>query len=126
MMVDGLELFKKNNLDNKYTHCLLTRPDLYFYKKFNLDRLDIDKINFGWTHELNHNCDNFILMKSESVEKIIKNLKESWTHELTIGLNNEVNYISRPISSHGDQVQPDFYVIFRNIERFKNGEFIID
>jgi hypothetical protein len=128
IMIDGFELFKKNNLDDKYTHCLLTRPDLYFYRKFNLEKLDLEKVNFGWTHDGNHNCDNFILSPTKFIDNLIEPLRvDRFSHIMQRYFNPQnMNFISRPISSVGETVQADFYVVFRNIEKYKNGEFIID
>lgn len=127
MMIDGFNLFKKNNINNEYTHILLTRPDLYYYKKFDLSKVDLDKVNFGWTHDGNHNCDNFILSPSIKVDSLISSLNDKFSHIMQRFFNSdEINFISRPISSVGEQVQPDFYVIFRNIDKLKRGEFIIN
>jgi len=126
IMVDGLQLFQKNNQDNKYTHCLLTRPDLYFYRKFNLDRLDLDKINFGWTHAHNHSCDNFILFGIKYLESLIECLqKDKYSHTIQRNFNSEqINFISRPIHPHTDQIQPDFYIVSRYLEKYNRGELI--
>lgn len=128
IMIDGIELFKKNNIDEKYTHFLLTRPDLYFFKKFNLEKLDLEKVNFGWTHAGNHNCDNFILTPTKFIDRLMEPLrKEKYSHTMQRYFDSEtMNFISRPISPDGEHVQADFYVVLRNLEKYKRGEFITD
>jgi hypothetical protein len=128
IMIDGLELFQKNNSNNYYSHCLLTRPDLYFYRKFNINKLDLGKINFGWTHDGNHSCDNFILFNSELSDRVIKSLLEDkYPHTLQRHFDKkEMNFISRDIHPHTDKIQPDFYIVLRYLDQFRRGELIVD
>lgn len=109
-----LEYCKENNCN--YDHCLITRFDLHFMKKFNESNIHLDKINI--VSILEHHaliCDNFYLFPFNLLKKfytvITKNINTSSHYILNdLKIISEINFI---LSENKEINKLSFYKIIK-------------
>jgi hypothetical protein len=121
LLNDSITLIKNN--DANYDFILITRFDLYFYRKLRLDDFDFTKINFGWTADKGQNDDNFILFDSKFADRLAHIIQ---SHQHPHSINGIVghdlcSYVSRPLVPAEGYNLPDFYYFARHMEECRDG-----
>jgi hypothetical protein len=123
-IAESLDLCLKYNHD----YILQTRFDLYYYRKLDMEKVDLNKINFGWVGE-NGQCDDswvlFPRKQAEIAAAVCSGRKGDipCTHYVNRYFsNNECNYISRPLDPYNNYHFPDFYIFQRVLDDYKSGK----
>lgn len=127
LMTDAVSLIEP--YQKNYDYILLTRFDLYYYQRFNLNKVDWDKFNFGWKGERGQCDDSFWLFKPSHINRLKKYLHaENYNghscHDFNhrIGLENS-HYISKPLDPANGYHMPDFWLFSRYLPEFKAGTY---
>lgn len=102
-----------------YDYVLELRFDLYFYKKLNETKLNLDKINIAWKGEDAGQCDDaFIIFPKKYIPLVSDYYKKgNCTHYIHIATGyDKINFISQDLRPFEGYHFPDFFVIDRFIK----------
>lgn len=123
LIATGLKLVSE--YESNYTHVLQTRFDLFYYRKLNLDKVDLSKVNIAWTALDAGQCDDaFILSPIEYNRPMIAYYGPGgYTHRLNSvpEIRNNCSYISKPLDPANGYHFPDFFIYQRNLPEYRQG-----
>jgi hypothetical protein len=109
--------------EDGYSHLLITRFDNYYFRPFDVGKLNLEKFNFGWIADVGQCDDNFLLFKKEHAWGLREYVKRSdgYPHGINSNFKNEDNYLCvlDPVSGYD---HAEFYVFQRYMKDLKDGK----
>ena len=131
LLLDSLELVETYSARNKvkYDNICILRFDMYFPFPLPLERLKIDKFNFGWVGTYGQYDDCFHFFSPKHILAIKTYIPYHDMHGYMHGLNyafnqSEINYLCRRGCSSVDYF-PDFYFFQRQLPDYCQGKMQI-
>lgn len=119
-MVENYVLMSESGYDN----ILIIRFDMFYPRKFPIERVKLDVINFGWLGTVGQCDDCFHLFTPRHIIGIKEYLPyhnvDGYMHGLNHIFEREANYLCKRAPSTSE-FYPDFYIFQRRLKEYNEG-----